>query len=96
MNEESIKKLIQDAELSAKAVWEIDGIAVYVRDILIDNGNVTVDWFTFNQDVNANELGNKVEKLAHKIIGDTVCLSSNPFSRICSSMKNIFGSRGRT
>lgn len=71
-SEDTIRQLIQEAELSAKAVWEIDGTTVYVRDILIDNGNASVDWFTFDRNVDMNKMGNKVEKLAHKIIGDTV------------------------
>lgn len=97
--EEAIEKNIKEAMATVKAVWEIDGTIVYVRSINIDqhDGGVSVDWFTFNESVDKNELGVKVETLATKlIIGENTCKSSNLFSKISSSMKSIFGRRTRT
>lgn len=93
--EAEIKERLAEAEQSAKAVWEIDGITVYVRDILVNNNEITVDWFTFSEAVDKRELGDKVQDLAFKLIGGNKC-SSNLFSRISSTMRNIFGSRGLT
>ncbi|MGL5308223.1 MAG: hypothetical protein ACRC9Y_19220 [Aeromonas veronii] len=95
--EDEINKNISEAMTSVRCVWEIDGTTVYVRNIHVDGGSVSVDWFTFNDSVDKNELGNKVESLAVKlIIGDKECQSSNLFSKISSSMKSIFGRRTRT
>lgn len=96
--EETIEKNIREAMSTVRAVWELDGVTVYVRNIHVDDGNVSVDWFTFNETIDKNELGTKVETLAAKlIIGEEECQqSSNLFSRISSSMKSIFGRRTRT
>ena len=95
--EETIEKNISEAMATVRCVWEIDGTTIYVRNIHVDGGKVSVDWFTFNENVDKNELGSKVESLAVKlIIGEEECQSSNLFSRISSSMKNIFGRRTRT
>lgn len=93
--QEKINTTIKEAELLVKDVWFIDGVTVYVRDIVFNNNEVLVDWFTFNETVDKRELGDKVQDLAFKLIGGNKC-SSSLFSRISSTMKNIFGSRGRT
>lgn len=94
--ENQIKNIIEEAEKSAKCVWEIDGINVYVRDILINNNEITVDWFILDNSIDKAKLGIKVETLAAKIIGDVCPPSKNLFSQISFLMKNIFVSRGRT
>ncbi|MGL4521780.1 MAG: hypothetical protein ACRCWQ_04460 [Bacilli bacterium] len=86
-------KRIEEAEKSAKAVWEIDGTTVYVRDITIHKcKEMSVDWFTFNESVDKKELGVKVETLAKTLLKEeTKCTSRNPFSKIFYSIRNIFG-----
>ncbi|MGL5579406.1 MAG: hypothetical protein ACRDCE_00310 [Cetobacterium sp.] len=93
-----IQNMIKEAEESAKAVWEIDGTTVYVRDIQISESNeFTVDWFTFRDTLDKNELGAKVEQLAKMLFEEeTKCKSVPLFSRICSTIKNTFGLSGRT
>lgn len=67
--DDKTKAALTEAENAVKAVWEIDGVTVYVRDLKIDNGNVVVDWFTFDENVDKTTLGVKVEDLARKQIG---------------------------
>lgn len=89
--DDKTKAALTEAENAVKAVWEIDGVTVYVRDLKIDNGNVVVDWFTFNEDVNKKTLGAKVEDLARNQLKEEVTCSSTLFSRIWSSMRRTIG-----
>ena len=89
VNLDKVKDTLKKVENEVKAVWEIDGISVYVKNIQINDGEVEVDWFTFHPDPNLNKLGSKVENLAKQLIGYKTC-SSTPFSRILSRMKNFF------
>lgn len=86
--EEKITQLIKDSEKNVKAVWEIDEITVYVTDIKVEDSKITVDWFTFCDNIDEN-FKTKVDELAKQIIKGESC-SHNPFSRIWSTMKNIF------
>lgn len=87
--DEKTQQVIAESEKTVKAVWEIDGITVYVREFKLEKGNVSVDWFTFKDDIDKRELGAKVEDLARKLLEEVTC-SPTLFSRIYSSMKNIF------
>ena len=88
--DDKTKAALVEAEQSVKAVWEIDGVTVYIRDLKINKGNVVVDWFTFNEDIDKTKLGIKVEDLARLQLNKEVTCSSTLFSRIWSSMKRTF------
>lgn len=92
--EDHVSKMIQESTERAKAVWEIDGVTIYVSDIKLENNNMSVDWFTFDNTIDRGEMNAKVETLAKKLIGEKC--SSTLFSRICYTMKNIFATSGRT
>ena len=88
MNKDQISKFISEAERSVKAVWEIDGITIYVKDMKLENDGVVVDWFCFDETIDKSEMSGKVEDLARKIIGEKECTTL--LSRILSTMRNTF------
>lgn len=92
--DEELTNIITKSIETAKAVWEIDGVTIYVSDIKLENNNMSVDWFTFDNTIDRGEMNAKVETLAKKLIGEKC--SSTLFSRICYTMKNIFATSGRT
>lgn len=66
--DERIETAINEAEKSVKAVWEIDGTTVYITNVVVNNGQVTVDWFTFRENCDKAELGRKIDDLAKHLL----------------------------
>lgn len=66
-----VQETLTEAESKVKAVWEIDGVTVYVKDIHINNGKADVEWFTFDTKTDLTSLGSKVEDLAKQLICKT-------------------------
>lgn len=92
LSPQQAEEMVTELSELVKMEIEIDGVVVYVTNIIFINEKLKVDFFTQCPE-REDEIKPHVETCIMKLISDEerkqVCNSKNPFSRICSKIKNI-------
>lgn len=97
MRKETRMKMFEDLNKEVKIVLEIDGIEVYVTDVILKKKRVQVKYTCPTLDEVDETLDNKVHDCIMKLIEAEQCKqSSQQSSPICSTIMNTLSGLFRT